>query len=303
MKRLSEDEEQIEIAHRVAEPYDMNTSESLLEGTLSDTAFLVNVLRARDVEISKDIYAELWTTERSWQITTLYLDALRGYNGKELALRNQLFLQAMGTFTQAYPDSVLVNLGAGFTSYPFLLDPANWIEVDLPKVISFKQEKVARMIAEGRLPKRSIEFLSFDLDRIDSIELLPDTLSPRLEDRPSFILLEGLSYYLSPHSLDCLFSVIRQLQVKNSVLALDYWPSRLAQTPALQDMFSFFDKQFGCESQEYNFIETSRFESLEGYEVIQRTDAQELARSLGREAGEQEIQNTFPEHHVTLRRR
>lgn len=280
----------------------MNTSENLIEGTLSDTAFLVNVLRARDVEISRDIYADFWTTERSRHITTLYLNALREYNGKELALRNQLFLQAIEKFTRTHADPIVVNLGAGFTSYPFLLDAGDWIEVDLPKVVSFKQEKITEMIGEGKLPKRSIEFLAFDLNRTDSLEQLHETLRPRLKNRPSFILMEGLSYYLSPQSLDYLFSVVRQLQIKDSQFALDYWPIRLAQTLALQDMFSFFDKQFGCGGQEYNFIETSKLESLEGYELMQRTDAQQLARTVVREVGNRDIQNTFPEHHVVLKR-
>jgi O-methyltransferase involved in polyketide biosynthesis len=105
------------------------------EKHISDTAFLVNESRARKVDVSQDIYAEHWVRPGSRErVRDLWDDFAREvypHDDLELAVRNRYFFAHLLKLVHTSENPVFVNLGAGFTSYPFLLNQnIACIEVD-----------------------------------------------------------------------------------------------------------------------------------------------------------------------------
>lgn len=69
-----------------------------VEKHISETAFLVNESRARMVELSKDIYARLWVTERTKKIWEDFAKHVYPHDDLELSIRNRYFLEHLEKF-------------------------------------------------------------------------------------------------------------------------------------------------------------------------------------------------------------
>lgn len=107
---------------------------------ISASSFLVNESRARDVDLSRDIYAKLWVTEKTMKIWEDFSNKVYPHDAVELGIRNRFFLEQLNRHIHSNPNAVFVNIGAGFTSYPFLTDyECTTIEVDYPHIVSFKK--------------------------------------------------------------------------------------------------------------------------------------------------------------------
>jgi hypothetical protein len=130
---------------------------------ISDSAFLVNESRARRSDLSGDYYAHHWVDpERRERVRKLWNDfssCVYPFDDIVLSIRNRFFLERIQAFVSNHADSALVNLGAGFTSYPFLLDRSiRVLEVDFPHVTTYKQSRIDDLTQRGVLPIRSIQF-------------------------------------------------------------------------------------------------------------------------------------------------
>ncbi|NEP10267.1 MAG: hypothetical protein F6K14_08615 [Symploca sp. SIO2C1] len=272
-----------------------------LQGTLSESAFLVNALRSRDEAISRDGYAYLWVTEEVQKITQEYMAAMGHYDGVELALRSRFFLECMERFECCHPEGYFINLGAGFTSYPYLLkQESKWIEVDLPEVTSWKRVEVERFIREGVLPTRTVKYLSCNLNSPEGIDDLQNNLDSIMQGSPSFVLLEGVSYYLERSCFEYLLKMLSMVQAPGSFLALDYWQPSLSQSEQIRRLRRFFASHFSQDEQDYTFIDSSFFCSLDGYLVVEQTDAPQLHCRYYHEAN-LDVSATLAEHYVLLK--
>jgi O-methyltransferase involved in polyketide biosynthesis len=119
---------------------------------------------------------------------------------------------------------VLINLGAGFTSYPFLTEwPCACIEVDFERVVNFKRLKTDEWKRKGLLPNRDIEFVACDLSKRIEIAALRSRLERELAGRISAAFLEGITYYLKSAILSDLFALLRDIQTEESLIAFDFW--------------------------------------------------------------------------------
>lgn len=248
-----------------------------IEKHISETAFLVNESRARMVELSKDIYSRLWVTERTKKIWNDFAKHVYPHDDLELSIRNRYFLEHLKKFVLNHENPVFANIGAGFTSYPFLLEkPCQCIEVDCQHVVSFKKEKIAKWQKEGLLPKREIEYFATDLEK--NIDILKELFQKRIHDRMSFVLLEGITYYLEKSTLNSLLMIIKESQSTGSLLGIEFWKPDIATHPVFVRLKDYFKDHFGWADRDYNLFDGDYLRSVKGYKIFEITDTTEQER-------------------------
>lgn len=257
--------------------------------------------------MSRDEYARHWVpSERRSTVATLWDDFSREvypYDDLELGIRNRFFLERMQRFNNMYSEAALVNVGAGLTSYPFLLErEIPCFECDLPYVVEFKRQRMDELLASDILPRRNLTFVGLDVSRLEGQEQLRVLLVITLANRPTFILLEGLSYYLNFPVLDALFEVFREGQRPGSQVALDFWMPNLLQHPVFLRLKAFFTKRFGFAAQSYCLLDQHWISAIEGYRILELSNA---AHSEAIYAASSVLDNEsaiLPENYVVLER-
>jgi methyltransferase (TIGR00027 family) len=161
---------------------------------ISDTARWVAYFRARETQrpdaLFRDPYAERLAGERGFEIA----NTLAQGNKHEWAwvARTYLFDEFLSREIQEGSDLV-VNLAAGLDSRPYRMDlpPAlQWVEVDLPEIVSYKEE-----VLGNEQPKCRLERISLDLSDVAGRR----TLFAELDRRATNITVatEGLLIYFS----------------------------------------------------------------------------------------------------------
>jgi O-methyltransferase involved in polyketide biosynthesis len=270
---------------------------------ISETAFLVNESRARNVELSRDRYAHLWVSDDTKKLWEDFSREVYPLDDIELSVRNRFFLERLDAALERDPTTVFVNFGAGFTSYPFLTErPCECIEVDYEHVCDFKRRKITDWRGEGILPDRDVEFIAADLaDGVD-VERLRAELALRLGERPSVATFEGITYYLDMGALVDLFEMLRGLQRPGSIVTLDFWTPDDAGRPIHARLKRFFNERFGFEETRYNIFDVDFINSLDGYTVLEITDVQELERIYAGTSRLSDPDKIIPEHYAVLSR-
>ena len=161
---------------------------------ISDTARWVAFFRARETQrpdaLFRDPYAERLAGEHGFQIANTLPDG----NKHEWAwvARTYLFDQFLSRAIQDGADLV-VNLAAGLDARPYrmnLPDTLQWVEVDFPDIVSYKEEVLA-----NEKPRCRLERISLDLSDVPARrELFAD-----LDARATKIVVasEGLLIYFT----------------------------------------------------------------------------------------------------------
>lgn len=98
------------------------------------------------------------------------------------------------------PDSLIITIGAGFDTRPYRIRGGQWVEIDEPQIIHYKNEKLPISACENALTRISINFAN-------------EKLTEKLKEYPSnqkiIIVIEGVFMYLEEHAIQ---STIEQLQ-------------------------------------------------------------------------------------------
>jgi O-methyltransferase involved in polyketide biosynthesis len=247
------------------------------DGHISESAFLVNESRARRVKLSKDRFASLWVDDSTRRLWEAFTSEVYPHDAVELGLRNRFFLERLSSFVESSPEPAFVNIGAGFTSYPFLLKrPIACMEVDYPHVIEFKDSRVKRWTSEGLLPARDVKYVPCDLTVGADRKKLALALEETISDRPSFLLMEGLTYYLSKGLFEELLEIFRGVQTPGSAMAFDYWRPENALHPVFLRFEKFFAERFGVDQNRYNFMDPGALATIKDYKVAELRSVGEL---------------------------
>lgn len=243
--------------------------------TISTSAFMVNESRARNVDLSRDIYAKLWVTEETIKIWKDFSDKVYPHDAAELGIRNRFFLEQLNQHIQLNPNSVFVNIGAGFTSYPFLTDyECKTVEVDYPHIISFKKKHIKQWQKEGKMPGRKIDFIGVDLNHSNDLIRLKQELRERIQYESSLVLMEGVTYYLDPDRFKEILKTISFIQVSGSILTFDFWENETMNHPGCIRFKKYLAENLGHEKK-YNHFNADYVRAIPGYSLITLTDVQE----------------------------
>jgi methyltransferase (TIGR00027 family) len=160
---------------------------------ISDTALWAARYRARETErengLFRDPFARRLAGERGEQVAASFPDHDR--NEWAWILRTVLFDRFIAERIAQGADMV-VNLAAGLDARPYRMDlPAGlpWIEVDLPALLTYKEEVLA-----GERPVCSLERVRLDLSDTAARRDLFAKLGQRAKN--ALVVTEGLLIYL-----------------------------------------------------------------------------------------------------------
>ncbi len=275
---------------------------------ISATAFLVNESRARMVNLSRDIYAKHWALPEHRELVRElwddFAEEVYPHDDLELSIRNRYFLERLQEFVANNEDPIFINIGAGFTSYPFLLDRLiRCIEMDYPGIVAFKEARLKSLQDAGIIPRQSIEFVAVDLDDANSRNCLREYLASNISGRPSYILLEGVTYYLQRITLKSLFRICRNIQPRGSMIAFDFWKPGIAYHPVFMKLQRFFADRFGHERQYYNLFGEEFVASIKGYRLREISNATAQERTYAGSSVLKEYEKILPEHYAVLTKR
>ena len=288
---------------------------------LAQTASLVNESRARREDISRDRYARLWVSKATRELWEQFARDVYPYDDIELSLRNRFFLERLNYYTSSGQTSTssgqvsssrmspgqvatFANIGAGFTSYPFLMDrPCRCLEVDQERVIDYKQRRIAEFQRQGKMPREpQVTYLPADFNNQADLRMLTGQLGSMFDGKPSFIIMEGITYYLSVSVLDRLFEVLAETQARGSILALDFWTSTMLQHPVTRRFRKFLADRDIHGKEDYNPLDVGRLALLPGYEVVEITNIQLLERVFSNGRWLADYENILPENYAVLRK-
>lgn len=168
---------------------------------ISDTANWAAVYRARETErpdaLFRDPFARRLAGERGEQIFATMPDKDR--HSWAWVMRTYLFDHFIEDQIRQGVD-MAINLAAGLDARPYRMSlPAafNWIEVDLPEILTYKED-----ILKGERPNCVLERVRLDLSNVDARRALFEQVGRRT--RRALIITEGLLIYLSPDEIAAL---------------------------------------------------------------------------------------------------
>ncbi len=194
---------------------------------LSPTVYLDNLSRARRVDVSRDPYAALWvpTAQRDMleRLRVTYSASVLSQVDLGASIVSRYLFDWMQHFATIQYAPVFASVGAGFSSYPFLLQAAlPVIEIDDVRLSARRQSMMNELLAEGLLPERNIRFAGMDLHRELHAGGLLLALGALLPRQPSFVLLAATDFWASREGLQGLAARLSELQLPGSLLALSY---------------------------------------------------------------------------------
>ena len=178
---------------------------------VSKTAYYCCGVRMMDAEsnnpIVNDTHAKTLMGEEGHQYWETYKQ-YKNPNGASLA-RCYLIDTWIKKQLKANPKTTIILIGAGLDSRAFRLTGGNWIELDEPGVIEYKNSKLP--VAGSQNP---VQRISIDFEK----EKLADKLSTIDQSNTILIVIEGVLMYLSREQKTELMKTITTLFKKHILL-------------------------------------------------------------------------------------
>lgn len=171
---------------------------------ISNTAYYCCGVRMEDAKktpsICNDVYAERFMDERGKQIFEPFKSEKMPNISNIIRCRliDEYLLAELGENNQLN----IITIGAGFDSRPYRLTGGNWLEVDEPQIINYKNEKLPVDECSNPLRRMSIDFAH-------------ETLKEKLEEEGAsdhtVFVIEGVFMYLEPEAIETTISTIQGL--------------------------------------------------------------------------------------------
>ncbi|MDH3900108.1 MAG: class I SAM-dependent methyltransferase [Gammaproteobacteria bacterium] len=171
---------------------------------ISNTAFYCCGVRMDDAKrnqpVCNDVYADRFMDERGMKI----YEPFRSEKMPNISnITRCRIIDDYVSIELTDNNSVnIITIGAGFDTRPYRITGGNWIEVDEPQIISYKNKKLP--IEECKNPLRRI-----------SIDFASETLAGKLEDVDkslhTVIVIEGVFMYLDSGSIENTLREIQQM--------------------------------------------------------------------------------------------
>jgi len=254
----------------------MSTSSFPIEN-ISDTAYGVAIYRALETERPdahfQDRFARFLAGERGEQIMQTIGGGKSG--GWSLVVRtcviDELILQSID---KEGIDTIL-NLGAGLDTRPYRLSlppSLHWIEVDMPAILDYKEQKLA-----GERPVCFLESVRLDLTDFASRNTLFEQVNATA--KRVLVITEGLVIYLTPEQV-ALLAIALHTQTNFRSWILD-----LASPLALKLIHKKYIKELTAANARQQFAPetgTDFFQSY-GWKVVEFRPVLEEAHRLKRE--------------------
>ncbi len=242
---------------------------------IHETAFVTSTFRSLNEDLSRDVCAKLWDNSRTAIWVEKYLDQVCSEEISAHCLRNRFFLEEI----ERLQPEVLINFGSGFSMYPFLLnDDMIHIEIDKEEVVSYKQEMIKEFQKEGKLPERNIHFIGVDFSK-DYVDALLEKLILLKGNKSSFVLIEGVLFFLSRKDTEKLFEFFSRLQEKGDYIGSASFQDELKNSKAFEKLLDFCNREMvKTEASDWQTIEDEFYKEKASYDLINHQDFFSLSK-------------------------
>ncbi|RAJ15976.1 leucine carboxyl methyltransferase [Arenibacter echinorum] len=246
---------------------------------IHETAFVTSAFRAADVKLSGDYFAYLWNNPKTEKWVEEYLTKVSSEETFTHCLRNRYFLDKIKENVIKNGTEVLINFGAGFSMYPFLLDPKIiHIEIDKPEIVGHKKFKIEQWQNEDLLPKRNLHFIGVDFSK-EYKEGLLATIKSLKGKKKCFILIEGVLFFLDREETDSLFQLFNLLQDTGDIIGSASFQDNLKQTLAFKRLIDFFGEKISkTKASDYQTIQDTYYREISGYILVDHQDYFSLSK-------------------------
>jgi O-methyltransferase involved in polyketide biosynthesis len=247
---------------------------------IHETAFVTSIFRSLNEGLSRDVYAKLWNNSRTNVLVKKYLDQVCLEEVSAHCLRNRFFLEEI----ERLKPEVLINFGSGFSMYPFLLDESIInIEIDKKEIVDYKKEKIKEFQNQEKLPKRTIHFVGVDFSE-DYVEGLLKRIKAIKKNKISFILIEGVLFFLSRKDTDKLFDFFSVLQGKGDYIGSASFQKGLKKSEGFKKLLDFCNKEMvKTQASDWQTIEDDFYRESKSYELINHQDYFSLSQKYNNE--------------------
>ncbi|MGE4232598.1 MAG: class I SAM-dependent methyltransferase [Bacteriovoracia bacterium] len=265
---------------------------------VEDTAYILSAGRSRCEWLSRDPFAKYLVPESAQKLFDEYV--LNSHPSETWAgsLRQRYFLESIEKFFVEFPQGRLINIGAGFSTYPYILSGDRpYLEFDSSNTIAHKKKVLEDLKSKGLLPEREVQYVVCNLD--DDLETVTKTIQEWGSGIPFYVLLEGVVCYLKPQTLTKLFTEFSLLQSKGSLIGLEYWDEKQKTHPVFLSFIGFLADHFDV-SMDYQYQNKEFFETLQGYRIVDHRDQKQIAKDYGLQKKLDGIETMGDETHVLL---
>ena len=247
---------------------------------IHETAFFTSSFRAFNEALSGDKYAKLWLNPKTDAWIQEYLTEVSSEETDTHCLRNRFFLETIKDLAASKQIEVLINFGSGFSMYPFLLDESLiHIEIDKPEIVNYKASKIEEWQNEKKLPKRDLHFVGVDFSEDYKTKLL-EQIQQIKGDKPCFILIEGVLFFLDKAETDGLFSFFNLIQTDGDYVGSASFQDDLKSSTAFKRLLRFLNKKVSKTSEsDYLTLQDSYYKSLPNYNLIDHQDYFSLSKT------------------------
>lgn len=177
---------------------------------------------------------------------------------------------------------VVMNLGAGLTSYPFReyrsSDKLNWLDVDRDFVLKYRRKRCRELADAGYQISGNIYFAMCDITAEEDRKTLFGNLTDKIRGQPVTVLIEGLSYYLKSDDWENLWTCLRQLPTSELFVVMDYWPGN-EQNRRVVDRLQCFMSDHTHDDLVWRFDKVSPRRA--GFDLIGEGSAEAIADNYG----------------------
>lgn len=249
---------------------------------IHETAFLTSTLRSLNEDLSQDYFAKLWRNTKSDKWIKKYLDLVSSEETNTHCLRNRYFLDTIKKLVDDNDVEVLINFGCGFSMYPFLLDERLiHIEIDKPEIIDYKKSKLMNWQKTNTLPKRNIHFIAVDFSEDYKQDLLTKIFSIK-NNKPCFILIEGVLFFLDRKETDMLFDFFNMIQKPGDFIGSVSFQDTLKESLAFRKLMTFLNQIVSkTKENDYQTIADDYYRSQPTYQLIDHQDYFSLSAKYG----------------------
>ncbi|MCK8521871.1 class I SAM-dependent methyltransferase [Aquimarina sp. D1M17] len=253
---------------------------------IHETAFVVSTYRSYHEEISKDVNARLWNNPATDALIPDIVKSISEHEALLHSLRNRYFHECMGAFFQKHNGGTLINFGSGFSMYQFAFDNnVNTVEIDKQDIVDYKKEKIDTWVSEGILPSRDIHYAAVDFNE-GSVEDIVNELTPLIQKKPVFILIEGVFFFLSRKTTDKLFKIFEAIQKPGDLVGCVTYLPEVEQTDVYRRLLHYFDSNNDTnDSFNHQTIPHSYFQNIDGYRLQEHIDEFELSKKYAPDSG------------------
>ncbi len=269
---------------------------------IHETAFMTSSYRSSNINLSKDEYVGLWNNDKTDVWVKDLLKEVSPHEPTLHCLRNRYFFETIKRLYEKEEIHYLINFGCGFSMYPFLLsENLKHIEIDTDQVINYKKEKIKRWQEKGQLPFRNIKYLRANFEDKDFSELKSKILSIT-QEAPSFILLEGVQFFLHITDSRRLFQLYHEIQQTSGYIGAVSFRKEEASKAVFQRLIQFFKNRIDSNFT-YQLVGDSFYTNQRDYTLIEHKDDIELSKQFDPDAPILNDHDILNEHMYLLQKK